>query len=639
MDRHTTDLHPLILDTGEFTWRITSMDFGWETQAVHDFLEKTEDGQINEFTRSSDKSRNSTVKLYGESEIGLDARRNIQSTLSFDIHKILKSSINFQAGSHGSIKTGLAASREFNWREQDQKRARELNNVMKKIDKQIRVSKPFLEFTVLFINSGNQNFNCTNLQIPVMVGQQVVAYAMCYESQSSSNFDIPASRPLGVPVRFRASLDNSNAMRLLEGMQDKPLSVRIENSRGQIVAEETGEDIISKMQKIAGISCAISILVPYAPPLTWKVAKTSAQGNTNLQNAMEAINAIIKEGFETNKPLFVINDGILDSVAGVDNAMGGFSSATQLWWKISVNGHDQPFDLMRHLDGEIVFSLNKGIPDFSVNYVDLIHASAKNEDTFHQYMLARCFADGNGVTKDEVAAFNWYRKAAEQGHDDAQNSLGVCYAKGVGVAKNEQEAVKWYCKAAEQGYADAQNSLGVCYAKGVGVAKDEQEAVKWYCMAAEQGHADAQNSLGVCYAKGVGVAKNEQEAVKWYCKAAEQGHVDAQNNLGRCYNYGRGIAKDEQEAVKWYRKAAEQGHAAAQHNLGRCYQQGVGVAKDAQEAVKWYRKAAEQGYAAAQFELGACYAKGVGVAKDEQEAAKWYIKAAIQRVSPVALLL
>ena len=68
----------------------------------------------------------------------------------------------------------------------------------------------------------------------------------------------------------------------------------------------------------------------------------------------------------------------------------------------------------------------------------------------------------------------------------------------------EGKAVYWYRKAAEQGHADAQNSLGEMYAKGLGVGEDQAEALYWYRMAAEQGHADAQNNLGQMYQHGEG---------------------------------------------------------------------------------------------------------------------------------------
>ena len=196
--------------------------------------------------------------------------------------------------------------------------------------------------------------------------------------------------------------------------------------------------------------------------------------------------------------------------------------------------------------------------------------------------------------------------------------------------QNYEEAVKWYRKAAEQGLAEAQNSLGDCYYNGDGVSEDEEEAVKWYRKAAEQGLAEAQNSLGDCYYNGDGVSKNYEEGVKWYRKAAEQGDAVAQFNLGYRYYCGKGVEEDKEEGVKWYRKAAEQGNAYAQYCLGLCYYCGVGVSKNDEEAVKWFRKAAEQGNAYAQDGLGDCYYFGFGVSENKEEAVKWFRKAAEQ---------
>ena len=140
-----------------------------------------------------------------------------------------------------------------------------------------------------------------------------------------------------------------------------------------------------------------------------------------------------------------------------------------------------------------------------------------------------------------------------------------------------QEAVKWYRKAAEQGDANAQNSLGVMYYKGEGVPRDHQEAVKWYRKAAEQGHAGAQFNLGLMYHQGEGVPKNATEAVRWWRKAAEQGTASAQVNLGLMYLRGEGVPKNATEAVKWFRRAAERGDAQGQLNLGAMYANGEGV--------------------------------------------------------------
>jgi TPR repeat protein len=58
------------------------------------------------------------------------------------------------------------------------------------------------------------------------------------------------------------------------------------------------------------------------------------------------------------------------------------------------------------------------------------------------------------VTKDEAEAVKWFRKAAEQGFSFAQINLGHCYANGEGVAKDEVEAYAyWNLAAASNGMA------------------------------------------------------------------------------------------------------------------------------------------------------------------------------------------
>ena len=41
--------------------------------------------------------------------------------------------------------------------------------------------------------------------------------------------------------------------------------------------------------------------------------------------------------------------------------------------------------------------------------------------------------NGDGVEKDEVKAFEWYKKSAEQEYSDAQCHHGYCYENGIGT--------------------------------------------------------------------------------------------------------------------------------------------------------------------------------------------------------------
>ena len=85
--------------------------------------------------------------------------------------------------------------------------------------------------------------------------------------------------------------------------------------------------------------------------------------------------------------------------------------------------------------------------------------NADLKDKTIQFYLGRCYANGQGVAKDESEAVKWYRKAAEQGDAAAQYNLGLMYYNGRGVTKDEREAIKWYCKAANQGDELAKKTL------------------------------------------------------------------------------------------------------------------------------------------------------------------------------------
>ena len=264
---------------------------------------------------------------------------------------------------------------------------------------------------------------------------------------------------------------------------------------------------------------------------------------------------------------------------------------------------------------------------------------AEQGDADAQFMLAKHFALVAKVLGEKYAekynagAVQWYRKAAELGHSEAQYNLGICYSVGTGVVKDEAEAVKWYLKAAEQGFAKAQYNLGICYSDGTGVIKNKAESLKWFSKDAEQGCPVAQYNLGHRLYNGMGVLKNQSEAVKWYRKAAEQGLSEAQFMVGLCYDNGAGVLKDEAQAFKWYLKSAEQnGDNAryAQNALGSCYLLGKGVVQDKARGIKWITMAAESGLRDAQKNLGNCYDNGDGVVPNPVESYKWMLLAAAQ---------
>ncbi|MCR4672764.1 MAG: sel1 repeat family protein [Lachnospiraceae bacterium] len=170
---------------------------------------------------------------------------------------------------------------------------------------------------------------------------------------------------------------------------------------------------------------------------------------------------------------------------------------------------------------------------------------------------------GDGGSKDEKAAFDCFRQAANAGMAKAQYELSICYDRGIGTGRNITEAARWCEMAAYGGHAQAQSDIGACYEHGQGVSRNMREAVRWYQIASEQGNIEAKNNLAFCYQKGRGVTRNSSHAIQLYSEAAEAGNSSAQYNLGFCLWYGEGVPTDKPRAVELFRKSAENGNAKA----------------------------------------------------------------------------
>ena len=196
---------------------------------------------------------------------------------------------------------------------------------------------------------------------------------------------------------------------------------------------------------------------------------------------------------------------------------------------------------------------------------------SQNSTTQHeiatQLSAEECYNKGKSFNdqKDYTNAMEWYLKAANQGHAQAQVMIGWYYKNGYAVEANTDKALDWYLKAAKQGYAQAQYLAGAVYND----RKDYTNAAKWYQKAADQDHASAQINLGALYNNGQGVAQDFKKAVEWYQKSAYQGNVYAQNNLGWMYEKGRGVPQDFVKAAEWYERAANKDFALAKKNLAR----------------------------------------------------------------------
>lgn len=169
-----------------------------------------------------------------------------------------------------------------------------------------------------------------------------------------------------------------------------------------------------------------------------------------------------------------------------------------------------------------------------------LKSKAEKGDAEAQYQLAKCYDEGNGTKKDLYKAFDWFEKAANNGHLGSRCAVGMCYEYGDGVQKNPSKAFMHYSIAAEDRSGKGKFYLASCYFSGIGTSINLPRAFKLFVKAAELGFEDADKFLNAVYQRtniagdlfhGKPLPSNPREALILLANAAEQGDDYAQRIL------------------------------------------------------------------------------------------------------------
>ena len=246
-------------------------------------------------------------------------------------------------------------------------------------------------------------------------------------------------------------------------------------------------------------------------------------------------------------------------------------------------------------------------------YVSSLQLSATTQgDVAAQWALGSLYY----IERDDEKAAVWFGMAAAQGDAEARFVLGGMYEEGRGVRKDAPVAMELYRKAAAEGHADAQYRLGlVCHygdrrflASVASVASVEEGriigAAEWYTKAAAQGHSEAARvlrsmrrddegevlgaylELGIAYYTGQGVLADKPVGLMWLGLAATGENPDLDYLDWQCC----------EDARMWIR--ADEGDARACFEVG-CYLEDRRLA----DSQLWINKAADMGDISAQSHL------------------------------------
>jgi len=175
---------------------------------------------------------------------------------------------------------------------------------------------------------------------------------------------------------------------------------------------------------------------------------------------------------------------------------------------------------------------------------------------------------------NQAGAVRALEYAAAQGHLTAQYKLGRMYAGGEGVPTNDLKAFEYFSKIADEN-ADA--IPGTADGRIVGNAF---VALGGYFMD------------GI---KGSYVTPNIDRAFDMFHYAASYfGDPEGQYNLGRLYMNGQGTRRDARQAARWMKLAAEKGYAPARAVFGdMLIRGGEGVPRQPVLGLMWLSMARE----------------------------------------------
>lgn len=147
------------------------------------------------------------------------------------------------------------------------------------------------------------------------------------------------------------------------------------------------------------------------------------------------------------------------------------------------------------------------------------------------WKLARMYAEGDGVQRDDAKAFRHFALVCDGSAEIAPTSpdarfvassfvaLGNYYLSGVQnsqIRANPARSRDLYTYAATYfGDPEAQFRLANLYLDGIGGAADVKQAIRWLNLSAEKGYRDSQAKLGALLFDGQGGAKQKARGLMW----------------------------------------------------------------------------------------------------------------------------
>jgi TPR repeat protein len=210
-------------------------------------------------------------------------------------------------------------------------------------------------------------------------------------------------------------------------------------------------------------------------------------------------------------------------------------------------------------------ALKKAVPPIAQDSsLTSLQYAAEGGHPIAQWKLGRMYADGNGVTQDDLRAFEYFSRIANAHAEDSPSApqasivadafvaLGRYYLNGIPNSKiksDPERAREMFSYAASYfGNADAQYDLARLYLNGGGTSRDDfRYGARWLGLAAQKGQHQAQALLGQLLFNGDQLPRQAARGLMWLTLARDA--APDETWIKESYNKAFAKASDDDRAM------------------------------------------------------------------------------------------
>jgi TPR repeat protein len=175
------------------------------------------------------------------------------------------------------------------------------------------------------------------------------------------------------------------------------------------------------------------------------------------------------------------------------------------------------------------------------------------------------YAEGDGVTQDDLKAFDYFRRIADGHAEDNPDTpqarfvanafvaLGHYYLDGIpktAIKRDPERAREMFAYAASYFRdSEAQYYLARLYLDGVGAPHDPRQAARWFGLSAQKGQCEAQAMLGAMLFAGDHVPRQAARGLMWLTLAKDSATPTDQAWITGLYDNAFRQANEDEKAM------------------------------------------------------------------------------------------